>query len=565
MPVRACVRVRVCEMLVAERSTRVWSGRIRPTVRSHVACSIIFSSREDHSDFDQIRAFPLAELGGPEAWRWREVDRRSFIALQPVIHRLLNPGRRCISDVVEVLWEGPSSGSGASVPAPTSPAMGRVVELLNSLALAPLRRLSMRPWQPLLWGEAHVLGEMSLLRSVLPRAPAQPPALPLCTRGSDLLTFRGFEALAEPTLPRATALARHAADVQSSLVKAWRAGSQKFTEKLLAGLKDCCTNEAQARENFAAWLAARALGDETVLYGGAGLHNLPEDASPWGTTVPDKPEAVHLYYDYTKFPEASEARLAAAPDKAFHGTWWYGLRNILETGVLVESGDAARGHEFTVPGVYVSPNFATALGYARPQTLFPGELPYCVVLELRVRCENARKRKRQGGTQWVFASDQVVLIGVHVLANVRPAKGTEFMPGWIDSFEASPVPRVVQSPPRGPCASTRFGRCCAYCNHFCCDEGGRGSSVDRARQLRPCGLCGHKVCCVCMEEERKVCFQCPEVDRVLTEEEAYRCQACKVVAPAAGLVRCRQCLLFLCTGCCSEHADCPFASWRTES
>jgi len=307
------------------------------------------------------------------------------------------------------------------------------------------------------------------------------------------------------------------------------------------------------------------MGDETVLYGGAPPLNLPVYASPWGTIVPDKPEAVHLYYDYTRFLKASEARLAGKPDRAFHGTWWYGLRNILETGVLVESGDEARGHEFSVPGVYVSPNFATALSYARPQTLFPGELPYCVVLELRVRCENARKRKKQGGTQWVFASDQVVLIGIHVLANVWPDKGTEFMPGWNDSFEASPVPRVVQSLPRGPCARTRFGRCCTYCNQSWCDEGGRGSSADRVSRLRPCGLCGHKVCRVCMEEERKVCCYCPEVDRILTDEDAYRCQVCFVVAPAAGLARCRQCMLFLCTGCCSEHAYCPFASWRTES
>jgi len=408
----------------------------------------------------------------------------------------------------------------------------------------------MRPWEPLLWGEAHVLGQMLLLRSVLPQAPAQPPALPLRTQD-------------ESTQPQATALVQHAVDVQSSKVAVWRAASEKFKECWLMGLKDSRTNEAAARRNVTAWLTARALGDETVLYRGAGLHNLPESALPWGYH-PDKPEAVRLYYEYAAFAQERMARLATAPDTAFHGTWWYALRNILKTGVLVESGDATRGHEFTVPGVYVSPNFETALGYARPQTLFEGELPYCVVLEVRVPSDKARKRKRSGGTQWVFASEQVVLVGVHVLANVTPAKGTEFMPGWFDPFEASPVARIVQPLPRAPCASTRFGRCCKHCRQFWRDAGGRGSSVATHR-LRACGLCGHKVCRVCMDDERQVCFRCPEVDRILTEEEAYRCQACFVLAPDAGLAKCRQCSLFLCTGCCSKHAVCPFASWQIKS
>ncbi len=537
----------------------------RPSVRSYVSWSLLcfFFSCQDHGDFDRIRAFPLAELGGAEAWRWRDADGRSFIALQPVIQLLLNPGRRCISDVVRVL--DPSSGSGASAPAPTFPAMGRVVELLNSLALAPLRRLSMQPWEPLLWGERHLLGQMSLLRSVLPQAPAQPPASPLRTRDPRPRSSPGFEAPARPTRPRATALAQHASDVQWSLVQAWTALSKKITKGSLGGLEDSCIDEARARKNFAGWLAARAMGDETVLYRRAGQHNHPEHASPRGCR-PGDPEAVHLYYDYTKFPEASKARLAAAPDTAFHGTKWYGLRNILETSVLLESDDRSRGHDFgTVPGVYVSPNFGTALCYARPQTLFQGELPYCVVLEVRVPLAGARRTKSKGGTQWVFASEQVVLVGVHVLANVRPVNGTQFMEGWIASLEASPVPRVVQPPPRGPCRSTHFGRCCTHCRQFWRDVSNRGSSADRVRCLRKCGRCRKLVCRMCMEDGRRVCFRCPEVDRLLTYEEAYRCQACKVVAPAVGLTKCRQCLLFLCTGCCSRHADCPFASWRTKS
>ena len=124
--------------------------------------------------------------------------------MPPVIHSLLDPGRRGSSDVVRVLCEGPCGGSSASAPALTPPITQRVVELLNSSALAPLRLLSMRPWEPLLWREAVVLEQKLFLCSVLPQAPAQPPALPPCTQGAS-------------ARPPATALVQHAAGALASL------------------------------------------------------------------------------------------------------------------------------------------------------------------------------------------------------------------------------------------------------------------------------------------------------------------------------------------------------------
>jgi len=381
------------------------------------------------------------------------------------------------------------------------------------------------------------------LCSVLPQAPAQPPALPPCTQGAS-------------ARPPATALVQHAAGAQSGLVGVWRAACVKFREWHLADPKGKRTDEALAQRNVDEWLAARALGgNDTVRLVGAGPHDHPPSAQP---------EAVRLYYEYAAFAQGRMARLAMPPDRAYHGTWWYALRNILETGVLVESGDPTLGHEFTVPGVYVSPKFETALGYARAQTLFADELPYCVVLEVQVCKERARKVKKEGGTQWVFASQDVVLTGVHVLANVVPDKGTEFMPGWVASFEASSVARIVQPLPRAPGTPTRFGEGCQHCRQFWCDAGGCSSSV-ATRRLRECALCRAKVCHECMEDSRRVCFQCPEVDRFLADAEAYRCQACFVLPLDADLVRCRQCSLFLCDGCLSKHAACPFASLQIRS
>jgi len=94
--------------------------------------------------------------------------------------------------------------------------------------------------------------------------------------------------------------------------------------------------------------------------------------------------------------------------------------------------------------------------------------------------------------------------------------------------------------------------------------GGRSSSVATHR-LRECAPCSAKVCHECMEVSRRVCFQCPEVDRVLSDTEAYRCQVCFELPLEADLVRCRQCLPFLCDGRLSKHAARPFASLQIRS
>jgi len=86
----------------------------------------------------------------------------------------------------------------------------------------------MRPWEPLLWQEAVVLEQMLFLRSVLPQAPAQPPALPPRTQG-------------ELTQPQATALVQHAVGAQSGKVAVWRFASVKFREWYVSRFEvSCC-------------------------------------------------------------------------------------------------------------------------------------------------------------------------------------------------------------------------------------------------------------------------------------------------------------------------------------
>ena len=70
---------------------------------------------------------------------------------------------------------------------------------------------------------------------------------------------------------------------------------------------------------------------------------------------------------------------------------------------MLASSDEAAGHEFgTTPGVYVSPQFETARGYARSQSVFGDGLWHRVVLECQVdetQRISLRKNKKRGRTR----------------------------------------------------------------------------------------------------------------------------------------------------------------------
>ena len=127
--------------------------------------------------------------------------------------------------------------------------------------------------------------------------------------------------------------------------------------------------------------------------------------------------------------------------QAFHGTWWYGLWNILLTGYASASEDEAKGHEFNKlgQGVYCSPRMETALWYARPQVLFADGVYHRCVLELRVRASDRMSRKKEGGEQWVFPPDAVRVVGFWVCYNCGNEKGHEHLGTWEPELEAVPA------------------------------------------------------------------------------------------------------------------------------
>lgn len=124
--------------------------------------------------------------------------------------------------------------------------------------------------------------------------------------------------------------------------------------------------------------------------------------------------------------------------EAYHGTWFYGLWNILYHGVLLESNSEDDGHEFWCPGVYVSECLDTAKWYARAHQLFDDGNFFRCLLRVKYDPEQVRVTREKGGGQIVVPSCAVCIQEVLFLANVPPKKGDERMEFWDDDLEIIP-------------------------------------------------------------------------------------------------------------------------------
>lgn len=181
---------------------------------------------------------------------------------------------------------------------------------------------------------------------------------------------------------------------------------------------------------FEEWLAARGLADAL---------ERQEDQRGW------------LVYRYKRQAVvASESNW----EQAFHGTWWYPLWLILDSGVMLESNDKGLGHDFWEPGVYCTPNLETARWYARPHILFGDGTFHRVMLELRVDPEKRKRERQRGGVQWVFNTSAIAIHGVWIQVNSPPMKGEERVNEWDPLLEALPTSQnhqaAIINPRSGP-------------------------------------------------------------------------------------------------------------------
>merc|ERR1712187_299892 len=142
-------------------------------------------------------------------------------------------------------------------------------------------------------------------------------------------------------------------------------------------------------------------------------------------------------------------------ETAFHGTWWYSLWSVLESGVFLESNNLDKGHDFWMPGFYCTPHIETARWYARPHILFGDDVFHRLVFELRVDPAKRMANRERGGVQWVFPTSAVALYAVWIQSNAPPKNGEERVNEWDPKLEALPdfcedPPMAIVNPRDGP-------------------------------------------------------------------------------------------------------------------
>lgn len=205
---------------------------------------------------------------------------------------------------------------------------------------------------------------------------------------------------------------RNAQDSREDLVNKWREVSKPNRQGAVApkprGAK------LDFHDLFQQWLDARDLSD-ALEYSGT-----------------EKGWAVYKYNKSVATPDEKTWECA------FHGTWWYSVWLVLESGVLLESDDREKGHDFWEPGVYCSPLLHTGRWYARPQVLFGDGVYHRIIFELRVDPERRKRNRQRGGVQWVFPTQAVALHAIRVQINAPPKIGEERVNEWDAELEGIP-------------------------------------------------------------------------------------------------------------------------------
>ena len=159
---------------------------------------------------------------------------------------------------------------------------------------------------------------------------------------------------------------RSAEAKRSALVGSWRGLGRKRKKSEIEPIFWEPEHEALGMKlfefNFKKWLQERRLA--SCLQRDASLDPPREEGAPCRPFI---------YFRYTAPDRPDTAQISPGSFwvKAYHGTWFYGLRSILQHGVLLESVSEDQGHEFWKPGLYLTPWLKTANWYARAQNLGP--------------------------------------------------------------------------------------------------------------------------------------------------------------------------------------------------
>ena len=91
-------------------------------------------------------------------------------------------------------------------------------------------------------------------------------------------------------------------------------------------------------------------------------------------------------------------------ERFYHGVFAYAFPHIVYENLLRASDNHILGHDFTVPGVYLSKKVKTARGYARPHVVIDAWRPMRFIFEV---CAPPQKHKQRKRSEFVFDSENV--------------------------------------------------------------------------------------------------------------------------------------------------------------
>ena len=139
--------------------------------------------------------------------------------------------------------------------------------------------------------------------------------------------------------------------------------------------------------------------------------------------------------------------------QVYHGLYPQCLWSIVSQGFLQASCDSSVGHEYSVPGVYVTPDFNYAKTYAHSVQFLGDGYMWRFIAEVSVipHTRLRRRRSRQGYEEWVFHQSDVKLEKILVLLDSMVEKGdTRFYALEMELLPAGFAPR--------PTLLNRYGR-----------------------------------------------------------------------------------------------------------
>ena len=191
--------------------------------------------------------------------------------------------------------------------------------------------------------------------------------------------------------------------------------------------------------HFRSWLSDRGLEEA--------LERDPKKDPAPAELADCKPNFPCLYYKYKapRIPDTAQIQPGPKWKRAYHGTWFYGLRNILRHGVLLESNDKGKGHEFSEPGLCAAPGLAKGIWFARPHAVFDDGLFHRAIIEVAYDPSQAtQKRNKKKNANITVSSDAVAITAVIIQPNSHVSAGEERFTGWDEELEIIPRP-VLQS------------------------------------------------------------------------------------------------------------------------